>query len=158
MIIRNEHKKQFTKVDTELARNGTFRPEELGLYVAMLTHTDNWDFHEKALSRELCTTPEEIRSILVRLEMKGFAVSRTSRYGTTWDLIEKPDEVSNDDDFPPQEEDGIWLIKQPHFDAEQDCEASEDGVGQKLIAFAQQMRRDAAAQKTGASGLPNANG
>ena len=66
--------------------------------------------------------------------------------------------VSNDDDFPPQEEDGIWLIKQPHFDAEQDCEASEDGVGQKLIAFAQQMRRDAAAQKTGASGLPNANG
>ena len=117
MIIRNEHRKQFTKVDTELARNGTFRPEELGLYVTMLSHTDNWDFHEKALARELGTTPEEIRAILLRLEMKGFAVSRTSRYGLTWDLIERPEEIQNDDDFPPQEEDGIWLVKEPHFDA-----------------------------------------
>lgn len=158
MIIRNEHRKQFTKVDTELARNGTFRPEELGLYVTMLSHTDNWDFHEKALARELGTTPEEIRAILLRLEMKGFAVSRTSRYGLTWDLIERPEEIQNDDDFPPQEEDGIWLIKQPNFDAAHDCEPSEDGIGQKLIDFARQMKQNAAAQKTGGSGLPNANG
>ena len=157
MIIRNEHKKQFTKVDTELARNGTFRPEELGLYVTMLSHTDNWDFHEKALSRELCTTPEEIRAILERLAMKGFAVSRASRYGMTWDLIEKPEETYDEDDFPPQEEDGIWLIKQPNYSAVHECETSEDGVGQKLIAFAQHLKQNASAQRAGASDLPNAD-
>ena len=158
MIIRNEHRKQFTKVDTELARNGTFRPEELGLYVTMLSHTDNWDFHEKALARELHTTPEEIRAILERLEMKGFAASRTSRYGLTWDLIEKPEEIYDDDDLTPQEEDGIWLIKQPYFDTAYDRKPSEDGIGQKLIDFAQQMKRDAAAQKAGTSGLPKRSG
>ena len=158
MIIRNEHKKQYTKVDIDIARNGTLRPDELGLYVTMLSHTDDWDFHEKALSRELNTTPEEIRAILERLEMKGFAVSRTSRYGITWDLIEKPEERQNDDDFPPQEEDGIRLIKEPSFSTAHDRVPSEDGVGPKLIAFAQQLKRNAAAQKAGASGLPNANG
>ena len=158
MIIRNEHKKQYTKVDIDIARNGTLRPDELGLYVTMLSHTDDWDFHEKALARELDTTPEEIRAILERLEMKGFAVSRTSRYGITWDLIEKPEETYDEDDFPPQEEDGIWLIKEPSFSTAHDREPSEDCVGPKLIAFAQQLKRNAAAQKAGASGLPNANG
>ena len=158
MIVRNELRKQFTKVDTELARNGTFRPEELGLYVTMLSHTDNWDFHEKALARELGTTPEEIRAILLRLETKGFAVSRTSRYGVTWDLIEKPEEIKEDEEFPPQEEDGIWIVKQPNFEVGHECETSEDGVGQKLIAFAQQLKRNAAAQKTGAPGLPKPDG
>ena len=157
VIIRNEHKKQYTKVDVDIARNGTLRPDELGLYVTMLSHTDDWNFHEKALSRELNTTPEEIRAILERLEMKGFAVSRTSRYGITWDLIEKP-EVRQNDDFPPQEEEGIWLIKEPNFRATDDCEPSEDELSQKLIAFAQQLKKNAAAQKTGASGLQNANG
>lgn len=130
MIVRNEHRKQFTKVDTELARNGTFRPEELGLYVTMLSHTDNWDFHEKALARELGTTPEEIRAILLRLEMKGFAVSRTGRYGVTWDLIEKPEEIKEDEKFPPQEEDGIWIVKQTplkrHDAGEEYADASQD--------------------------------
>ena len=70
----------------------------------------------------------------------------------------KATEVRQNDDFPPQEEEGIWLIKEPNFRATDDCEPSEDDFGQKLIAFAQQLKKNAAAQKTGASGLQNANG
>lgn len=90
MIVRNPIKKQYTKIDTRMARNGTFRPDELGLYTAMLAHSDNWDFSEKALSRETAWTGEEIRGILLRLEKKGFVRQRVTRFGAVWDLIEDP--------------------------------------------------------------------
>ena len=90
MIIRNARKHQYTKFETCLARNGPFRPEELGLYITMLSHTDNGDFTIGALARETNATAQELRDILLRLERKGFVRHRTNRFGTVWDLIENP--------------------------------------------------------------------
>ncbi len=90
MIIRNQNKRQFTMVDTKLVRSRLLRPDELGLYTLMLSHTDNWNFNEKVLSRETDAACDEIRDILYRLEEKGFAVQRVDRFGVVWDLIEDP--------------------------------------------------------------------
>ncbi len=90
MIIRNHNKRQFTMVDTKLVRSRLLRPDELGLYTLMLSHTDNWNFNEKVLSRETDAAYDEIRDILYRLEEKGFAVQRVDRFGVVWDLIEDP--------------------------------------------------------------------
>lgn len=155
MIIRNENKRQYTKVETEIARNGTFRPEELGVYVAMLSHTDDWDFHEKALSRELNTTPEEIRGILLRLEQKGFARSHESRYGLTWDLIEKPEQAEIESDAPP-EEDGIRIVKREAADHTDKTETSGEDIGEKFKAFAEKLRRDSLARKAAEKTCRNA--
>lgn len=115
MIVRNPNKKRFTKVDWSLARSGTLRPDELGLYTLMLSHSDNWDFSEKALIRETDATPEELRDILHRLEKKGFTERRKNRFGTVWDLIEDPQS--------PEEVDRVRRIL-----SEEEAEKRGDGI------------------------------
>ncbi len=95
MIIRNQHKRQFTMVDTKLVRSRLLRPDELGLYTLMLSHTDDWNFNEKTLSREADAARGEIRAILNRLREKGFVMQRRDRFGVVWDLIEDPSQQRN---------------------------------------------------------------
>lgn len=161
MIIRNAGKRQFTTFETAIARNGTFRPDELGLYITMLAHTDNWDFSAKALSRETDATPEEIGGILKRLEEKGFVKRRRSRYGVIWDLFETPHVFVGRAAEPPEGNANAVPCEARKTPEKQDEPPAADGnrtemtqeeIGQTLIDYAKKLKRDALARKAGLPG------
>ncbi len=166
MIIRNQNKRQFTMVDTKLVRSRLLRPDELGLYTLMLSHTDNWNFNEKVLSRETDATYDEIRDILYRLEEKGFAVQRVDRFGVVWDLIEDPSQQRNaaDDSVCMRQSSGETGSANAH--PPQTCDSGKDKtpapgptasaespqmtheqMATNFFALAEKLKKEAAARK-----------
>ena len=93
MVYKAKEKALFAPIRIDVLRSGMLTAEEIGLYATMLSRTENWEFSEFVLARELKTTPEEIRHLLKRLEQKGFTRERRGRYGTVWDLYELSDQL-----------------------------------------------------------------
>ena len=91
MIYRNRNRRQFTAVPYEIIQSNQLSLDELGLYTAMLSRPDNWEFSEFELSHSLHMTPSAIISLLTSLSLKGFTQQRRGRYGTVWDLYECPE-------------------------------------------------------------------
>ena len=91
MIQRANNNSPFAMIKIDVLRSGLLTLEELGLYTVMLSRTDNWEFSEFVLARELGMTPGEVHDILKRLERKGFTRERMGRRGSVWDLYELSD-------------------------------------------------------------------
>ncbi len=89
MIFRSKERKQFTRIPQSVLNIRVFTLEELGLYTAMLSKPNNWEFSEYVLSRDFHTTPDDIHRVLKRLELKGFVRERPGRNGRVWDLYEE---------------------------------------------------------------------
>ena len=160
MIERTHNRTLFTAVRIDVLRSGLLTAEEIGLYTLMLSRPDNWEFSEFVLARELGTTPTDVRSILKRLEQKGFARERKGRYGTVWDLYELSAQLpAKKDHTIPQEVaktfvDGILgapahaggplPAAQGTNDAQQTDDAADEDKAQVFFRAAAEMRKYAA--------------
>ena len=180
MIQRANNKLPFAMIKIDVLRSGLLTLEELGLYTVMLSRTDNWDFSEFVLSRELGMTPGEVHDILKRLERKGFTRERKGRYGPVWDLFELSDQLpkrkQHRDYIVPQDVakplvDRLLsgqkpVLQQNTEHAEQDAErAPEDErtmtneeMANAFFAQAEKLRKIAAERRyNGSDRLPNAD-
>lgn len=88
MITRRTQFKPFVAIGTDIIYRGGLQPEELGVYAAMASKPDNWDFNEQVMARELHLSQTEIHRILKALERKGYVRERMGRFGVTWDFYE----------------------------------------------------------------------
>ena len=88
MIERSKEKTPYTAIRNRVLRSGMLSADEIGVYATMLSRPDTWEFSEFILARELNTTPKDVRSVLKRLEQKGFTRERLGRKGAVWDLYE----------------------------------------------------------------------
>lgn len=164
MIKRTNNHSPFAMIKIEVLRSGLLTAEEIGLYTLMMSRTDNWEFSELVLARELNMNPSEVRQLLKRLEQKGFTRERKGTYGPVWDLFELSDQLKQHRDKTrvdytiPQDVAKAFVDRmmtqgrrEPQKRSEEDAaapqEVSNEEMAQKFFEKAEELRKVAAEQR-----------
>lgn len=166
MIKRTTNQSPFAMIKIDVLRSGMLTADEIGLYTLMMSRTDNWEFSEFVLARELHTNPSEVRQLLKRLEQKGFTRERKGKYGPVWDLFELSDQLPQrryktcGDYTVPQDVAEAFVdrfmlqgkrepqkrIEEDH-DAAAPQKATNEEMAQKFFEKAEELRKVAAEQR-----------
>ena len=138
MIERTKEMTPFTAIRNRVLRSGMLSADEIGVYATMLSRPDSWEFSEWILARELNTTPKDVRTVLKRLEQKGFARERSGRKGAVWDLYE----ISN---FMPGEksagEEALSTPQKPNESEENKRTMTNEQMARVFFEQAKKLRK-----------------
>lgn len=96
MIIRTEHKSNYTMISNSVIRDNRLSSDGLKLLLFMLSCTDNWNFSVKGLASALGWSDRKVMRIVPELKKAGYLIQRLQSDSkgrflpAVWEVYEEP--------------------------------------------------------------------